>query len=456
MSVAVGGLEARLLEAIERGDFVVPPYPAAALRLRSLLENDRYGLSQVAEAVSADAAIAAALLRIANSAAYRSDGPPVTTLLRAVNRIGARAVSSLALAAGLGATACAPGPLADVKYRAWRRSITCALAAQRFSAARGVDPEVAFLAGLLHGFGRSVALVCIEKVLAAAPEVHSVPEWLDLVERHRAKLAERVARLWELPAPILAAMSDDAGSSAASSLVGIADAVAAALDRGTTTEDLASELGLDEKQAAQLGIFARHLPGALEVFTHAPVETGRRSLRAPSAVLKPSSLLPGELRSLTLPVTDLRKAQPEPFEGVGIALQGLVVTSGRPVHESTVVRLRIEGGEGKLEAWFNVLSCTPEGQRFRLELQLFAASNELRDRLAALWRTAPPLAAPPPQVSSRAPQAPSRAPQVPPRAPQVPSRAPQAPSRAPPLPSRAPRVISRAPALPSRTPKTSR
>ncbi|HVZ31325.1 MAG TPA: HDOD domain-containing protein, partial [Polyangiaceae bacterium] len=205
-------LPRRLGLVVERGDFSVPPYPAAAMRLRTLLESNKYGLSQVADAAGADPALAAALLRVANSSLYRGDGPPLTTLLRAVNRLGARAVSSLALAAGIGSEACAPGPLADVKYRVWRRSITCALGAQRFAATRGVEAEAAFLAGLLHGFGRSVALACVEKLILGSSRAHTAEEWLALVETHRAPLADRVARAWQLPETIVEAMSSNAPS----------------------------------------------------------------------------------------------------------------------------------------------------------------------------------------------------------------------------------------------------
>jgi hypothetical protein len=358
------------------------------MRLRALIEKDRYGLSQIADAVSADAALAAALMRIANSAVYQGDGPPLTTLPRAVNRLGARAVSSLALAAGLGSLATAPGPLADVKYRAWRRSITTALAAQRFGSARGVDPEVAFLAGLLYGFGRSVAVACIEKVLSSAPEQRSVPEWLELVERHRAPLAERVARLWQLPAPILAAMSGD--SSAAGTLVAKADQLAGAIDRGAAAEEIAREIGFEDKLASQLRTFVTHLPGALETFVQAPSEGPRKS-RAPNAVRKTDSLLPGELRSFSQPVVDLRKGSSERFDAVAISPHGLVVTSHRPLHESSVIRLALQAQEAALEAWFNVVLCAPEQQRFRIELQAFAPSDDLRTRLAQLWGIAPPL-----------------------------------------------------------------
>jgi HD-like signal output (HDOD) protein len=389
MSAKTADLSKKLGDIVERGDFVVPPYPAAAMRLRSLIESDKFGLSQIADAAAADAALAAALLRIANSPVYRGDGPPLTTLLRAVNRLGARAVSSLALAAGVGGAATAPGPLGDVKYRVWRRSVTCALAAQRFAGSQSVDPEVAFLAGLLHGFGRSVALACLEKLLAGSAETHSVPEWLALVEEHGAALATRVATLWQLPTPIVEAMSAEPHvASASHALVNMADRLALALDRGASSQEVAVELGLDAKLATQLEKFLAHLPGALEAFIQSPDAPKKR---VASAVNKPPSVLVGEQRGFSLQIGDLRKGRPpEPFESIAIAPLGLVVTSAKPLQESSVIRLSVQT-DPPLEAWFNVVLCAPEKQRFRIELQAFAPSSEFRERMGAIWTSAPPL-----------------------------------------------------------------
>jgi HD-like signal output (HDOD) protein len=384
MTAPLTDLSKQLDALVEHGELVVPPYPAAAMRLRALIESEKYGMSQIADAAAADAALAAALLRIANSAVYRGDGPPLTTLLRAVNRLGARAVSSLALAAGVGSAATAPGPLADVKYRVWRRSITCALAAQRFGPSRGIDAEVAFLSGLLHGFGRSVAVACIEKLLGTTPQAHTLPEWLEIVERHRAKLAARVAALWQLPAAIAATMSA-AGDQAtpAGALVAMADTIAGSLDRGATAVEAASGLGLDSNMAAQVERFVSHLPGALEAFIQPPDAPSKKG-RVVNAVTKPQSSLPGELRGFAIPILDLRKGKGENFETVAIAPLGLVVESSRPLQESSVIRLGIQA-DPPIEAWFNVMLCAPKGPRFRIELLAFAASSDLRERMSQLW-----------------------------------------------------------------------
>src|SRR5258706_5565130 len=132
-------LSAALTELVMRGDFAVPPYPAVALRLRRLLERPNYGVGEVADVIAADAALAASVLGTANSALYRSGDAEIASLSRAVNRLGARTVSAIAVAAGVGQAATQGGQLFDVKYRVWRRSITSALTCQKLAPLRGLD-----------------------------------------------------------------------------------------------------------------------------------------------------------------------------------------------------------------------------------------------------------------------------------------------------------------------------
>ena len=131
-------LRARLSELVGRGDFEVPPYPAVALKLQRVFARDNYGIAEISDTISADPALAARILGLANTALYRA-ADEITTLPRAVNRLGARVVSSLALAVELGGGAMQAGMLFDVKFRVWRRSVTAALACQKLAPLRGLD-----------------------------------------------------------------------------------------------------------------------------------------------------------------------------------------------------------------------------------------------------------------------------------------------------------------------------
>jgi len=218
--VSPDDLGKRLDEQVARGDFQVPPYPAVALKLQRIFSRENYGVGEIADTISADPALAARILGLANTALYRAS-EEITTLPRAVNRLGARVVSALALAAGLGGSAMHPGVLFDVKYRVWRRSVTAALACQKLAPLRGLDANEAFLVGLIHGFGRSVAVAALEALVLKEKNVPPLMllQWLAVAEARRQPLALAVAERWQLPAEILAPLRPGAESSPMGALV---------------------------------------------------------------------------------------------------------------------------------------------------------------------------------------------------------------------------------------------
>ncbi len=392
MPPSATSLISSLEEVIQRGDFVVPPYPAAALRLRRIVETAEFGLAEVAEAASSDASLAATLLRVANTANLRGEGAPITNLARAVHRLGAKGVSSLALTAGVSAAALAAGPLVEVKYRVWRRSVSCALISQTLAAQRQKDPEAAFLAGLLHSFGRCVAVGCLERTLPSQPSTAARPlaEWLEALEPNRHTLARKVAERWQLPTEIvetLAAPANAAAPGSLAALVNLADSIAAALDRGATTELAASEAGVSGAEQRRLVTFLGSLPQAIEALLEVP-ETKRRGTSL-SAVSKPPTSLSGEPRRLFATLTNLKNRKvPELLDPLAVTPDGLVFFSEHPMQESYVARIGIGTPPNTVEGWFSVSLCTHEKARFRIEVQAFAPSRELRDQLTELWHGA--------------------------------------------------------------------
>ncbi len=374
-----------LTDVVTRGDFSVPPYPAVAMRLQRLLARDGYGVAEVADVIAADAPLATTVLAAANSAAGAA-AAPITTLTRAVNRLGARTVGSLAMASGVATVAVTAGVLFDVKFRVWRRSVTCALAAQKLGASRGLVPEEAFLAGLLHGFGRSIAVASLEKLLKthAPPRPLSVQEWLGIAEQHRAPLARALAQSWQLPPSIEAAIvGDRQGGSQLDEVVGYADKIASDLD--------ASRIPQPERPGDQplLDRVIAELPAALEAFTPAATTAPPRpTVKDAAAVAKPERALEGAPRKKSLTVSDRRTKDAAQVTCLALSPSGIELDSSRAFQESSMVRLSIGEGEGAVDHWFNVVLCVPAASRYRVELQLFSPTRELRERWRAMYDAA--------------------------------------------------------------------
>jgi len=375
-------MQRALTDVVSRGDFTVPPYPAVALRLQRLLARDGYGVGEVADVIAADAALAATVLAAANSALLGAAAGPITSLSRAVNRLGARTVGSIAVASGVGAVAVTTGVLQDVKFRVWRRGMSCALACQKLGPARGLDPEEAFLAGLLHGFGRSIAVASLEQLLKThqPPRPLSVTEWLNIAEQQRAALARAVAQSWNLPPAIAEAVgSQDRSPSPLNDLVLYADKLAGELDAGRMPEakNPAEARALDELLAG--------LPAALEAFTP-PVAAPTTRPSPPSPLLaKSDHALDGELRKKILAVIDRRAKAAASLTCLSLAPSGIEVESSKPFQEASVVRLTVGDAEAHCEPWFTVVLCAPLASRYRVELQLFSPTREMREQWRALY-----------------------------------------------------------------------
>jgi HD-like signal output (HDOD) protein len=368
-----------LAHVVQRGDFTVPPYPAVALRLQRLLAKPNYSVSDIADVVSGDPALATAVLAAANSAALGA-AVQITTLPRAVNRLGARTVGSIAVAAGLGASASAPGLLLDVKYRVWRRSVTCALACQKLAPQRGLEPEAAFLAGLLHGFGRSVAIASLERLLADHRPARplGLEEWLGIAEQHRAELARAVAERWQLPSELVECMhayGAESGRSALARLVAESDRIAAGIEAGGIPE-------LADAEARAIDELSTTLPGLLTSLATPPAPAAARDA---GVVAKPERALQGDLRNKSLDVTDRSTKSSAALSCVGIAPSGLRLESSRPFQESSVVRLSVNAGSQQLEPWFSVVLCAKEGAKYRVELELFSPTREIKQAWLALY-----------------------------------------------------------------------
>lgn len=371
-----------LAEVVAKGDFQVPPYPAVALRLQRILARPNYGLGEVSDTIAADPALAARILSVVNSSLYRASDD-ITSLPRAVNRLGARVISALAVAVGIGSSATQAGALFDVKYRAWRRSVTCALACQKLARVRGLDENAAFLTGLIHGFGRSVAVAALERLLVtqrpAAPL--QLLQWLAVAEAQRERLALAVAERWQLPAEIMDALRPGVAAPMAA-LVAEGERIAEALESSWRPE------ASSPAEARAVDELIQGLPAALDALAAVPPPT---AARAAAVVASPENALAGERRRCALPLVDCRKKGAAELKGLTLAPTGVEASSSAPLQEGSIVRLAAGDALERVETWFNVLLCTPNGSAWRVEAELFSPPREVREAWQVLFAHAPPL-----------------------------------------------------------------
>ncbi len=135
----------------EIGD--LPPMPVVAVKVMKLLQEPTTDADLLARTISADAAVSAQILKIANSSFY-SMSRQIKSLENAIVILGEKTLKSVLLAASLKGVNKRYGLLEKMF---WEDSIGCAIGSRLIaSKIPGIDAEEAFLAGLFRHLGKVV------------------------------------------------------------------------------------------------------------------------------------------------------------------------------------------------------------------------------------------------------------------------------------------------------------
>lgn len=189
--------EAALLARIEAGALEVPVLPEAAAQILTETARDDWHATVIVECLRRDPTLAANLLRLCNSAAFRG-ASPVVSLHQAVARLGASQLRQLALAIACETRVFRVPGFEGVVHAVFQHSLTTALVAREIARLRRANLEEAFLSGLLHDVGWPL-------VLQLAVELHlekQKAEVYRVARRTHAFLARRLAHEWRLPARV--------------------------------------------------------------------------------------------------------------------------------------------------------------------------------------------------------------------------------------------------------------
>jgi len=188
--------------------------PTIALRVMQLTRDDDFDLTEVARCLENDPALAASILRLANSSYYGLvDG--VTSLPHALAYLGRKSLRLAVLSFALVKTMVNGAP-AHFHQTYWKRSLTMGAAARQCAMlinSPEVDKDTAFAAGLLSDLGM---LVLAQLETKRYIELSAEPDHLiDLVMREREVLGfdhmavgARLLVRWEMPPELIEAVAN--------------------------------------------------------------------------------------------------------------------------------------------------------------------------------------------------------------------------------------------------------
>jgi len=185
--------------------------PQVAQRILQLTRDTDFDACLVAQCIESDPALAAKILRVANSSRYGLRSK-VTSVRQAVAYIGQRSLRLIALTFGLveGLTRGARG---EQYAEFWRRSLTIATVASELAKGRrDLNAEEAYSAGLLADMGELIFAQLETDRFFAIIENH--PHGHSLLEAEREEfgfahpeLGARLLERWELPEELVDAVA---------------------------------------------------------------------------------------------------------------------------------------------------------------------------------------------------------------------------------------------------------
>ena len=204
-----------LAAELSRGNVDLPSFPEIAVRVRRVLSDPKSSVEQVVRVVGSEPALAARLLRIANSASLNRSGRAVTDLRTAINRIGYNMVRSAAISFSM-AQIRTSNKLAGLEHHLnelWQRSTL--VAAFSYVLARmctKVNPDEAMLTGMMHGIGKLYVLTrAIDH-----PELFISDKTLnDIIGEWHATIGKAILENWDFSEAMAQAVGDQADFSRA-------------------------------------------------------------------------------------------------------------------------------------------------------------------------------------------------------------------------------------------------
>lgn len=135
----------------------LPPFPGVATRLLYTLSKEDVEIAEVGKMIAGDPVFATRLLQMANSPLFALQ-KTVKTISRAIMVLGLDRVKAVTLTRSLGDFV-APALKVKALRACWQHSLAGAILAEQLAPACGVDPDYAYVAGLLRDIGRLALLV---------------------------------------------------------------------------------------------------------------------------------------------------------------------------------------------------------------------------------------------------------------------------------------------------------
>jgi len=230
----------------------LPALPEVVQDLMDYLQRPEVDVGQVAYRLARDPALAAKLLRVANSSFYGLQSQ-VSTIPDALVVLGLRAVRTLVTGAAV-VTHLQTLVVAGYDQRAlWLHSAGTALCGRILAREFGANAENAFTAGLLHDIGQLILAARFAEAnrrvwaYRAEHDCHPIEAEREVLGFDHGQIGAALAARWKFPAEIAAAITShhtpmDQAAGSLAGLIHLADVMAHVLGFPGGKDDLVPRL----------------------------------------------------------------------------------------------------------------------------------------------------------------------------------------------------------------------
>ncbi|MBK9441419.1 MAG: HDOD domain-containing protein [Comamonadaceae bacterium] len=186
----------------------LPLMPETAVKLMRTLERDDTTMAEVAALIERDPSLAVKVLRVANSAGLGAQRE-VANLRDAANLIGMRRLRDLSMAACVANIFPKDGTFDRARF--WRHGLATAGHAKVLAGLCNIDPDTAYLAGLVMRIGRVLMLMVEPEIVSRCDDLNDSPdslighefEWLGC---SHLEVSAALAKRWNFPRDIVDAL----------------------------------------------------------------------------------------------------------------------------------------------------------------------------------------------------------------------------------------------------------
>lgn len=200
MTNLVEKISAIILKAIDDDSLVLPTMPEMALRVREVADDPNASIKQLASIIGQDAALAARIIKVANSAIYRG-AKVIEDLNMALSRLGMSTTCALATGLAMEQMFQATSDLVDRRLRlVWNQSAEIAgICTVLCKFKTKLKPDEAALAGLVHQIGVLPILSYAEDHPALLRDSFTLESVIAQAHPH---IGARILTVWGFPAAI--------------------------------------------------------------------------------------------------------------------------------------------------------------------------------------------------------------------------------------------------------------